>query len=495
MPPALPAFLQFVRREWPLAVALLFALSLSLYQLTVTPPTWYDEGMIVQLSMNLARHGELGTQIAPGEFVSAAYTSTGFPVLMPVAASFALFGVSLASARAVMVLFILLLVLVSYFFVKRFAGQSAALWSAALLVTFSSLYGSGKNVLGEVPGLSFLFLFLIFAHALFESGAVTRKNMLLAGFFFGLCVVTKPTFLVLGAAALFAFTYASLARGRLALPLSLIPWGIGAALVPILMWALTQFSAQDDFSRILAFYANPYQLADVASVMGNNLLRFVTETTPLYLLGMLLVWCSAVGIKMYKRIRLSFTEIVSLSFVFLIIIAYLRTPGWYRYLFPAQIVATVFFPAAFLYLTENFPIARLRALVSRCAPVALACLLALQLYVLFFSSWIAGYSGSSQNAALKEYFGAWDPATSVLIYDNPHVPLFLPAGTPYYQYIEVNADGYWAIGEENLSGIQSRIPDAVVVSSETASDARLFAGYVEKDTVSDLSVLVRDREE
>lgn len=489
--PALSPVLRFMRREWLLLVLICFALSYSLYQFTEVPPTWYDEGMIVQLAMNLERYGSMSTQTAPGVFVSGAYTSTGFPVVAPVATLFALFGTSLASARAVMVIFVVLLILASYFFVRRFADQKMALWSTILLVSFSSLYGNGKNVLGEVPGLLFLCLFLVFAHALFEEGKVSRKNAILAGFFFGLCIVTKPTFLVLGGAVFVALIHVYIARGRKAFPLALIPWGLGAMLVPVVIWAGTQFSIHDDFSKVLAFYVNPYQLTDIASVMVHNFSRLLTETTPLYLLGMVFVWAVSMSMRVWKKMRLSFVEVVAIVFVLLVILAYSRTPGWYRYLFPAQIVSILFFPASLFYIAQNFPITRVRKLISYGVPLVLALLVVLQLYILFFSSWLSGYSDSKRNLLLRDYFADWNQATSVLIYDNPQLPLFLPRETLYYQYIEVTPDGRWEIGGENLTALKGKTPDAIVVSSET-DDATLFAGYVEKDTVANVRVLVRD---
>lgn len=485
---ALSPILRFMRREWLLVAVVCFAFLYSLYQFTEVPPTWYDEGLIVQLAMNLERYGSMATQTAPGVFVSGAYTSTGFPVVAPIAMSFALFGTSLASARAVMVIFVVLLILAAYLFVKRFAGQKVALWSAVLLVSFSSLYGNGKNVLGEVPGLFFLCLFLIFAHAIFAGGVVTRKNAILVGLFFGLCIVTKPTFLVLGGAVFVALIYVYVTRGRQTFPVALIPWGIGAMLVPLCIWAGTQFSIHDDFSKILAFYVNPYQLTDIASVMVHNFSRLLTETTPLYLLGMVFVWAVSIGMRVWKKAQLSFVEVTSMTFVMLVILAYSRTPGWYRYLFPAQIISVLFFPASLFYIAQNFPITRLRKLLSYSFPVLLVSLVLLQLYILFFSSWLSGYADSKRNALLRDYFADWNGATSVLIYDNPQLPLFLPRETLYYQYIEVTPDGRWEIGAENRTTLKEKVPDAIVVSSDTA----LFAGYAEKDTVANVRVLVRD---
>ena len=56
------------------------------YKLTESPPTWIDEGMVTQLALNLERHGIIGLQTSPDNFVSGAYISVGFPLIFPMAA-------------------------------------------------------------------------------------------------------------------------------------------------------------------------------------------------------------------------------------------------------------------------------------------------------------------------------------------------------------------------------------------------------------------------
>jgi 4-amino-4-deoxy-L-arabinose transferase-like glycosyltransferase len=68
--------------------------------------------------------------------------------------------------------------------------------SLGLVATFAPLYGNGKNVLGEVPGLLFVLLFLLCVRYI-ESGKSTERLFLFAGLMLGLAVVTKPIFLLL----------------------------------------------------------------------------------------------------------------------------------------------------------------------------------------------------------------------------------------------------------------------------------------------------------
>ena len=107
-----------------LAIVLLSLIFLGFgtYRLTESPATWDDEGMIGQLSINLATHGIMGIQEAPGVFQSGAFMSVGFPYLFPLALSFKIFGVGILQARAVSIAFGVLFILLMYAYIKREFG-------------------------------------------------------------------------------------------------------------------------------------------------------------------------------------------------------------------------------------------------------------------------------------------------------------------------------------------------------------------------------------
>ena len=58
-----------------------------------------------------------------------------------------------------MVVFLLMLVAASFWLIYEVFGYKEAVISTLLLVSFAPLYGNGKIVLGEIPGLLFLVLF------------------------------------------------------------------------------------------------------------------------------------------------------------------------------------------------------------------------------------------------------------------------------------------------------------------------------------------------
>lgn len=464
----------FAGSKYAIFLVLAFAACLLLFKLTEAPPTWYDEGMIVQLAQNLALHGKVGTQTAPGVIVSGAYTSSSLPIVAPVALSFLAFGPSLFSARIVMVLFSLLLIFLCYRFAKKLEGSYAGLAAALLLATFATLYGDGKNVLGEVPGLVCFFTFLFYAHALIDERRETRSNAILAGLFFGLTLIAKPTFLVLAGAAGLAFIYICI-RDRRIPPVTLIALGLAAALVPVAAWLLTQFDSGDSLARVLAFYQNPYQLHDLGAVMAKNLLRFATESTPLYLLGMLAVWAVSMA-KLGKR--LLFTEITAFLLCLLIVAAFLRTPGWYRYLFIAQITAAVYFAVACMRLSRaTLQLPHGRRIMKIGAIVLVFGALAAQTYVLAFNSWIGQYYRADNSARMERYFAGESATTTWLVYDVPEAVLFLPRNASYYQYLSVNAGGHWELGAGARSVIASSTPDVILAPAGFEPPAGLFSGY------------------
>lgn len=478
-------FVQFLAEEKYFFFLLLVAAVLSLYRLTEAPPAWYDEGMVVQLAINVARFGEFATQTAPGEFVSGALTSTGFPVVAPVAVLFSLFGIDLWLARLVMVLYLLGFVVAAHILVRKMFGKYHALFSSALLVTFASLYGNGKNVLGEVPGLFFLVSFLFFAYKI-EAEQPTKRNFILAGLFAGLCLATKPTFLVLIPAIVIG---ALLTRFKISLRNFF--YFFFAALALLLVWGVTQFNSTDSIGAIFSFYSNPYQLTNISSVMRANVLRFFTEATPVHVLVLIFVWTAALFLRLRGKEKILAAEIIAFFFTLGILSAYLRTPGWYRYFFPAELVAMIFFVPALLFLGKWLERAHF-CLEKYAVPLAggLAVLLIIfQGYHLLFRSWVRSYYDSRSTAEAVEYFRSVDQSKTLFVYDAPAAVVFLP-NQNYYQYIAVNAEGYWGIGKDKLSLIDQGFPDEIVLSGEFwEGNKELFPAYRQKAIVGRFAVL------
>ena len=157
----------------------------------------FDEAFNLQIPTNLAQNGEYGTTYQGGQPFDPVIT-TGPTVLLPIALSFAIFGVGIVPARLVIFLlwvtFSLLLSAIAY----RLGG-----WLSMLLILIWSAFlpffhDFGLKVMGEIPAMAFLLLGLwtlskgkAFWGAMLLSFSVVTKisNLFLLGplaFFYGL---------------------------------------------------------------------------------------------------------------------------------------------------------------------------------------------------------------------------------------------------------------------------------------------------------------------
>ncbi|OGY64304.1 MAG: hypothetical protein A3I89_01280 [Candidatus Harrisonbacteria bacterium RIFCSPLOWO2_02_FULL_41_11] len=457
------------------------------YDLTESPHTWYDEGAIIQRAITYLRYGTMHYQVAPDQFSSAAFDSTGYPVIYPIALAFKYFGIGLLPARAVMAVFILLLVLTAYTLIKRTAGSYYAAAAALLLGTFPPLYGNGKNVLGEIPGLFFLFLFLFCLHFLEKSGFRSRRFLVLSGLAAGLCLSTKPNFLLFLPALVIALL---IFKKKEVWNWDVARYFLPAFMLPLILFAYTQFLPTDSLAKVLAFYRNPYNLTDWPALMLKNFLRFFTEATPIYFWSFFLTWLASLALRMKSdKNQISLSESTAFIFASILFLAYLRTPGWYRYFFIAHVLALVYFPFSFFHLFTKF----IRFFSQRgkfySSLMLLVLFMSIHLYLLGFNSWVSAYYGHTTTQNLESYFKDFNPSLSVFVYDVPQILTFLP-NKNYYQYLSMNDTGLYEIGTEQISVIDQGVPDILILSADEENLER-FAHYHLKDRVGGYLILIR----
>lgn len=194
-----------VSRVWPrlaLAGLVVLALALALINLPYAPRTWFDEGSHLHVPKTLVQHGVYADISSEGFRYYGPTVGVGPTVMLPIAASFQLFGVGLAQGRAVIVIYLLVALAAGYALARRLHGRSAALLALLLLLAsrtmgFEGLMEYGRQVLGEVPGVAFLFLgCLAWARAVSEPKRA-RIGAALAGLCFGLALVTKNQFVLI----------------------------------------------------------------------------------------------------------------------------------------------------------------------------------------------------------------------------------------------------------------------------------------------------------
>lgn len=461
-----------------------FLIFFSTFHLSESPAIWYDEGFFTQMAMNFSERGEQVLQVAPGAFVSGSEATAGFPLIAPVAISYSLFGVGVLEGRMVMALFLVLFGFVAYRFMATLHGAWFASWGLLILATLPTFYGNGKSVLGEVPGLTYLFLFLITILALEKRNFKSLWLWSLAGFSAGLCVTTKPVFLLLGLAVLIAWV---INFKKISLTLSRVVVGVFSFGVPLGIWLYLQFGTMDSFAQILTFYANPYESTSLLSLFFTNLKRFFTEITPAYALFGVVVWTASFFVR--DRIKsITVAECIVFAFASLILIAFLRLPGWYRYLFPALVPALLFAPYAGTTLYTWFS-TRIHLLTRvRWLPYIMLLLLAsVQLYQVGFHSYVADYYDGKRTQETQKALAVLPENESVLFYNVPEIVILLPHRN-YYQFIAPHPDNL--IGDEQLERLKEGTVNMVIATRAVYEKApENFFGYSESESIGHYLIL------
>jgi len=443
-------------------VAFALAAFFSSYKLFASPETWMDEGLIVQSAQGLLETGKASLPVAPGVYEPAWYITTGFPLTLPLAGSFVFFGVSLESARLVMLAFLLLFFVSLFFFARNSIGGAASLFGFFLLVFFGPLYGNGRNVLGEVPGLLFMLVALL---PLLRGGALSRNRALIVGAGAGLAVAAKPIFMLFIPALLLALL---LRRRELRLEKVFVYGVLGAAL-PLFVWAVSQFGVVD-IEHIFKVYANPHDL-DIISSVRDNLKRVFIEAQPFYFFIALALWMSSYVVRKLKNETVSLAEEALLFFSTLIFFVYLRTAGYYRYFFPGQVFALLYLPQTLWYLAGK------RSVLFPRAVAVLLCLLVLfQAYETVARSWTAVHYDSTRTETLKRYFTALPAEEEIFVYQAPEVVPFA-VGHPVYQYVEITPS--IRAGEEYKTLVLEGAVKTVITPENffTAQSGTIFARY------------------
>lgn len=469
------------------AVAVALLIFFATYRLSEAPRIWYDEGYFTQTAENLALYGRQAIQIAPGEFASAGTVSGGYPFIAPIALSYKLFGIGVLEGRSVMVLFIVGFFLSAVYLVSLLFGTRFALWSAFFIASFPMLYGDGKTVLGEVPGLFYLFLTLIALVYLERSNYRSLKAYAAAALLGGFCVATKPIFiLLLPAVALVWLFYRKHINVR---------WdGFGLAVLVFIAvqvpWFLLQFGINDSFANILTFYANPYEVTNLTATVLTNILLFVTQVTPVYTILIFVLWGGSVYVRRRTGTAVTMAETVGFAFGILVLLAFLRMPGWYRYLFPALMAGLPFLPFA---LSRMWDWVRERVSMPPLAGylpcLVLTVLIVAQTYQSAHSSFVAMYYNSHTTRDLSTALVSLTPATRIFIYNVPEAVVLLPS-RDYYQYIKPHPT-IGILGAESLHVIANGNVDYILMNTGAALDVDM-SKYHLLQTVNRYSILKKN---
>ncbi len=462
------AWLGWFKKQW--CFGLLFAVVIfctTTWQLGASPATWFDEGINIGIANSLVERGIYSLAVSPEEVVSATerpfLITSNYPILVPVAAALILFNSdSLIVVRLPMVLYLWAFFGLVFLLIKRFHPNSWAPWlGIGLLVTFAPLYGNGKAVLGEVPGLVWLLAGLLVLPA------KINWRLVLAGFCFGLAIACKPYFLIIAPAVLVGEWYAFRTDKKIFFTRLgyLFIGGIG----PIMVWLFTiliPFSL-DSIQRTIGYYSNSYAASNFTTVVTSNVWRFFSESTPIHLLGLVLVlgfWLK----DRFKNKTLTELEIILAMFVGITMLWYLKTPGWYRYFFTAHVVLLAFLPVSLLWFKkQKIAIALMLGLIS----IQGVHLLTRTNDALYYSTEATDFS--------KEVLSAVTAEEKILVINSPSVAFLLSDHAETYQFLQINPSLHfgqadlkikastwypYVITSGSLEGIDIESADAVLKS-------------------------------
>ena len=438
----------------------LILISLVLYStstLTTKPRLFFDEGLFIEQAHNFAISGILDIAVAPGEYSGIPHVanSSGISATLPLSALFKAFGFSIELARAYALLWMALFLVVAYAFVRRYFGSIAGFGSVLLIATFAPFHANGRMTMGDIPGMTYLLISLL----------LLRTHVFLAGVFLGLCLVARPSvyaFAVLAVAAHQLYMYG---KGALR-PLILLAAGTA---IPVMLELIVYLPGPLTISwwhSTLLFLKKPTFGVGTSQIESfvNNLAAFMHEPTLIYLLLLIATIAIAWWIRgraVWDRGIVLFASLYGLlGFLY-----FLRSPGWFKYLLPLQLVLFLFLPAALTVIAERLqrfaplPFSRLRtATVATIIVVLLAGMQLVQL--MYFSDIYHGTDAQDAASYLKE--GMSEDDTIAFIHAS-QVAMFFPIERKYGFFV-VNED--LTVGKNPLDFSIRDLPTYIVMPRE-----------------------------
>lgn len=452
------------RFKFTVVVIFIIVAFVSFFKLTESPPTWTDEGLIVQTSKNLSLQGIYGFQIAPNELISPSFISTSYTVTYPIALFFDLFGANLLNARIVMGIYILLFFIAVFWISKNWAKEES-IWTLLLVATFPPLYGHGKNVLGEIPGLFWLLVSAIFINNLYKNRG-SLSNWIFFGITFGFTLVTKPIFILALPGMLYGLWI--IHQRQSILNLKNILALLVSVTLPVLIWLLVQFDTGDGLRAIIGYYSNPHSVDIVQSVLI-NLKDFLTNSRTLFAGSIFIFWTGTLVYSKYLGRKIELMEIYLYTISFFVFVLYFRNPPYYRYFFISEILSLIFLSSNLFKYYSNIN------WIKYTLRLGLVFLVLFQAYQLGFNSWVADSYNSHRFSSIDSVVSKIPNDTQVFFYQVPEVVISLKHFN-YYQYFSGTVSTHF--GRQNIRLIKEKDHLLVVTKKDIfLNEPEIFDGY------------------
>lgn len=439
-----------------MAAILLIVAYFGFKDLTEKPRVWFDDGLIMQLAKNLAVSGRYGVELAPNQFTSYPYYITvGYPVILPAALMFKIFGATLWAARCTSVLFMLIMVASFYYLAKSLFGRFSAAMSSLLLVAFPPLYGNGKAFLGEVPGLMYLFLSIIF----WQKGHRSEKKnayiyYALGGLLAGLSLASKPSFfLLIPGFILFLFLEYLEHIGKYWRRFWCWVAGFFAAIGAWVIVTVPRPYTLAGLREVFEYYFNSYAQTGFAENVSANISRLFTDGSAIFFMMLFAVVAIGFFADVYRK-TISIEALPLYIFVILTFLWWLKTPGWYRYFFPAEIVMFLFFPGSLKTILKTLLGEYFGGVVLY--GLGLVSMVIFQFYWLIFKSYSPTSSATWVTEILNDTF---KNAPEIFVLNSPEFAFGIKNNN-FSQYFYYNPAH--ALGENALLRSEEKLPPVVV---------------------------------
>jgi 4-amino-4-deoxy-L-arabinose transferase-like glycosyltransferase len=345
------------------AAAVLVLLFLAFYNLRYYPTTWFDEGSHLQVPKTLVNYGVYGYRSSEGFRYYGPTVGVGPTVMLPVAAMFKVFGVGLVQARVVVACYMLVAILLFFIMAGRLGGRRVAVVATLLLVSSRGidLVESGRQMLGEVPGLAFMLAGLLLWYLSWDKP--TWPRLIGVGVLLGLASITKyQFFLVLAPTLLISWIlnlvyYRASAQRVFLVPgiivgLSFILWQICLVLYLGPTTAGENLAALREATLGAALVFKPHLISRALNeLLGQR--SFLGALIPTLVFGLFLAaprkreaqkW----GV-LYVLIVFNFVWFAAASI------------SWIRYAFPGLVFSALFVARFFSEVTGDFRLTRIEA--------------------------------------------------------------------------------------------------------------------------------------
>ena len=410
-----------------------------------SPSYWVDEAVSVEKARNFLTYGVLDVAVAPGVLSGKPYaTAAAGPLLtLPLAGFFSLFGIGIMQARLYMLLWLILLLCVSYFLVRNISGRRAALCAVLLLATFSPLYANGKTATGDIPGFVALLLALYYLYI--------RKWYLFSGMLLGIATTTKPSlYIPLIAVAIFEIVFSE--HERRIHKAAVVVGGAALILVPWLISLPSHPLVQTSWEEVYVFFQNPFP-SDATPVFGVGALFHSTV-----LQYMALVMAALFGVWRTRGKDETWIRFVRFAFLYALaaFVLYLRSRSWLRYLLSCTLLLFLSFPQTIQMLLHQR--AWRYRVPSWTATFVLIMFIGAQAVHLFFFSWRTASDASMRDSTVLE--SIVQSRETVGFIDAPALASLFDSRRKY-QVIRIS--GNTIVGESPLAVRADMLPDYVFI--------------------------------